>query len=42
MNERYWIDADKSERRRQVLDEGYTATGVTDRGRKAAILSTAA
>lgn len=42
MNERYWIDAEETERRRQMLDEVYAAIGVTDRGRKAAILSAAA
>jgi hypothetical protein len=42
VNERYWIDATETERRRQVLDEVYAKIGVTDRGKKAAILSAAA
>ncbi|MFF3277154.1 hypothetical protein ACFYWU_40490 [Streptomyces chrestomyceticus] len=42
VNERYWIDAEETERRRQALDEVYARIGVTERGRKAAILSAAA
>ncbi|MGV9884476.1 hypothetical protein [Streptomyces sp. NPDC003006] len=42
VNERFWIDADETERRRKVLDEVYAQIGVTERGRKAAILSAAA
>lgn len=37
VNERYWIDADEAERRRQVLDAKYASIGVTDRGRTVAI-----
>ncbi|MFF1918181.1 hypothetical protein ACFVYE_43025 [Streptomyces sp. NPDC058239] len=42
VNDRFWIDAAETERRRQVLDEVYGRIGVTERGRKAAILSVAA
>ncbi|MEW1725157.1 hypothetical protein [Streptomyces sp. NPDC093109] len=42
VNKRFWIDAAETERRRRALDEVYTAIGVTERGRKAAILSAAA
>ncbi|GAA2358979.1 hypothetical protein [Streptomyces cuspidosporus] len=40
--DRFWIDAEETERRRQVLDVVYAGIGVTERGRKAAILSAAA
>jgi hypothetical protein len=42
VNERFWIDAAETERRRKILDEVYAQIGVTERGRKAAILSAAA
>ncbi|WP_268251312.1 hypothetical protein [Streptomyces longisporoflavus] len=37
MNERYWVDAQEAERRRETLDAQYAAVGVTDRGRTVAI-----
>ena len=42
VNERFWIDAAETERHRKVLDEVYAQIGVTERGRRAAILSAAA
>lgn len=37
VDERYWIDADEAERRREVLDERYASIGITDRGMTSAI-----
>ncbi|MEU6400714.1 hypothetical protein ABZ867_27505 [Streptomyces cinnamoneus] len=37
VNERFWIDAPETERRRQVLDVLYAEIGITERGKKAAI-----
>ncbi|MEE6269126.1 hypothetical protein V2E29_26255 [Streptomyces diastatochromogenes] len=42
VNERYWIDAEETERRRRVLDEVYAGIGVTERGKKVAIVAAAA
>ncbi|NWF30159.1 hypothetical protein HW130_28535 [Streptomyces sp. PKU-EA00015] len=42
VNDRFWIDEAETERRRKILDEVYAGIGVTERGRKAAILSAAA
>ncbi len=37
VNERYWIPAAETERRRQVLDGKYASIGITDRGMTSAI-----
>lgn len=37
VNERYWIPAAETERRRQVLDARYATIGITDRGMASAI-----
>ncbi|WP_369380434.1 hypothetical protein [Streptomyces sp. cg36] len=37
VDDRYWIDADEAERRRQVLDTAYASIGVTDRGQTVSI-----
>lgn len=37
VNERFWIGAAETERRRQALDEVYATIGVTERGRKVSI-----
>lgn len=37
VNERYWIGAGETERRRTVLDSLYEGIGVTERGKKVAI-----
>ncbi|MET8756108.1 hypothetical protein ABZW32_39360 [Streptomyces sp. NPDC004667] len=37
MNERFWIDAPETERRRQVLDVLYAEIGIIERGKNAAI-----
>lgn len=37
VDERYWIPAAETERRRQVLDTAYAAIGITDRGMTSAI-----
>ncbi|MFJ9207475.1 hypothetical protein [Streptomyces sp. NPDC102264] len=39
LNDRYWIGAAETERRRAVLDKVYAGIGVTDRGKKVAIFS---
>ncbi|MEE6264327.1 hypothetical protein ACJ6WD_36610 [Streptomyces sp. VTCC 41912] len=42
VHERYWIDADTTECSRRVLDEVYAGIGITERGKKAAIVAAAA
>jgi len=37
VDERYWIDADETERRRCSLDARYASIGITDRGMTSAI-----
>ncbi|WP_405644992.1 hypothetical protein [Streptomyces uncialis] len=37
INERFWIGAAETERRRRVLDQVYAGIGVTERGKKVAI-----
>ncbi|MDF2267268.1 hypothetical protein P2Q00_17775 [Streptomyces coacervatus] len=37
VNERFWIGAAQTERRRQALDGVYATIGVTERGRKVSI-----
>lgn len=37
VNERFWIGAEETERRRQILDGLYAGIGITDRGKKVAI-----
>ncbi|WP_405795495.1 hypothetical protein [Streptomyces sp. NBC_01506] len=39
LNDRYWIGAAETERRRAVLDTVYAGIGVTDRGKRVAIFS---
>ncbi|MFK0297467.1 hypothetical protein ACIQU6_44400 [Streptomyces sp. NPDC090442] len=37
VDERYWIDAAETERRRKILDQKYEPIGISDRGRRATI-----
>ncbi|MEH6374747.1 hypothetical protein V7793_10505 [Streptomyces sp. KLMMK] len=37
VNERFWIGAEETERRRRALDEVYASIGVSERGRKVSI-----
>ncbi|QCX75476.1 hypothetical protein C9F11_08935 [Streptomyces sp. YIM 121038] len=37
VDERYWIDADEAERRREILDARYASIGITDRGMTSSI-----